>query len=204
MKKTYYQTNILYQLFVNLFLIVFILCQIVAFELFVFPETETDMLVFGITIKDKIVQFVLLEISSILILRVFIRFEHNNIHIKNNTIWMNDDWNFKEAKIQFKTSVEIKQIKSIKIIWSLKDSKLKRIPGGTVGNMLPKPYLSFLTINGERKNMFILYMSKKTVRRLIEDIKSLMIKNENFNPIAETDAILSKFTFRKNPSKNAK
>ena len=49
-------------------------------------------------------------------LRIIIRFEHNNIYIRGNKIYMNDDWMPKKEKIQRYAEVYIEDIKSIDII----------------------------------------------------------------------------------------
>lgn len=71
---------------------------------------------------------------------------------------------------------------------------IKNIPSDTFGNMLPKVYISFLTIDGKINNMLILYMNSKTIKTLIDDIKKLMIEYNNHNKIEKTDVLVKKYT----------
>lgn len=193
MKKNYYQTNILYQLFLFILFILFLIIQYFAVKIgiLIFSSISSGENKY---IIDRIVILLIFEVFALLILRVFLRLEHNNIHIKENIIYMNDDWARKKQKIQYATKVKINDIQAIDIIWSTKDSLLKNIPSGTFGNMLPKAYISFLTIDGKISNMLILYMNSKTIKTLIDDIKKLMIKYNNHNKIEKTDVLVKKYT----------
>ena len=96
-KKTFYQTNILWQLFCFMFLAAFITCFIVGVQLIVGIINNG----LGADITDKIISIFLLVLyftATMLILKLFIRFEHNNIHLTNEKIYMNDDWNNKKIK----------------------------------------------------------------------------------------------------------
>lgn len=188
MKKTYYQTNIFYQLLLMLFLCVSIVLQIYAI-LAIFLIIEKFQI-------GRIVVFLIFEIMAILIFILFFRLENYNIYINDNVVFMKDDRCRKNEKIQFKTVVNIKDIKSIDIIWTPKNSKQNGTPVGTIGKMLPKAYISFTSIDGKINNMFILYMSKNTLKHLIDDIKYLMVKNNNMNVIEDTENLLSKFTLQ--------
>ena len=96
-KKTFYQTNIFWQLFCFMFLIVFITLFIVGVQLIIGIINNG----LGENVPDKIISIILLTLyftATLLILKLFIRFEHNNIHLTDEKIYMNDDWNNKKIK----------------------------------------------------------------------------------------------------------
>lgn len=73
-----------------MFLAVFITCFIVGVQLVIGIINNG----IGTHTTDKIVSVILLIlyfIATLLILNLFIRFEHNNIHLTNEKIYMNDD-----------------------------------------------------------------------------------------------------------------
>lgn len=136
----------------------------------------------------RIIIFLVFEVSAILILKIFLRFEQNNIYIDKNVIYMNDDKKKNNNKIQYATRVQVEEIVDIKIIWSNKDSRLK----SSISSSIPIAYISFLLKNGCQKNMMILFMNKSTVKKLINNIKRLMIEYNNKNQIADTELLISK------------
>lgn len=114
-KKTYYQTSIFFQIIISIFLAAFIVFQAMAIEIVVLIITcimNNDLKNVG----GQFVIFLVFEIGALLMLRIIIRFEHNNIYIRGNKIYMNDDWMPKKEKIQRYAEVYIEDIKSIDII----------------------------------------------------------------------------------------
>lgn len=189
-KKTFYQTNILWQLFCFMFLAVFITCFIVGVQLIVgiinngLGESVTDIVL-------SIILLILYFVATFLILKVFVRLEHNNIHFTNEKIYMNDDWNNKKNKIQYYSEVKFTDIDSVDIIWSKKDSKGKTIRSRLVSAFVEKPYLSIKCKNGEVVNFFVMYISKKDVIKIINEIRIRMKKVKNdVDIIHEKEALL--------------
>lgn len=189
-KKTFYQTNILWQLFCFMFLAVFITCFIVGVQLIVgiinngLGESVTDIVL-------SIILLILYFVATFLILKVFVRLEHNNIHFTNEKIYMNDDWNNKKNKIQYYSEVKFTDIDSVDIIWTKKDSKGKTIRSRLVSAFVEKPYLSIKCKNGKVVNFFIMYISKKDVIKIINEIRICMknVKND-VDIIHEKEALL--------------
>lgn len=189
-KKTFYQTNILWQLFCFMFLAVFITCFIVGVQLIVgiinngLGESVTDIVL-------SIILLILYFVATFLILKVFVRLEHNNIHFTNEKIYMNDDWNNKKNKIQYYSEVKFTDIDSVDIIWTKKDSKGKTIRSRLVSAFVEKPYLSIKCKNGEVVNFFVMYISKKDVIKIINEIRICMknVKND-VDIIHEKEALL--------------
>lgn len=189
-KKTFYQTNILWQLFCFMFLAVFITCFIVGVQLIVGIINNG----LGVDVTDKIISIFLLVLyftATFLILKVFVRLEHNNIHFTNEKIYMNDDWNNKKNKIQYYSEVKFTDIDSVDIIWTKKDSKGKTIKSRLVSAFVEKPYLSIKCKNGKVVNFFIMYISKKDVIKIINEIRICMknVKND-VDIIHEEEALL--------------
>lgn len=187
MKKIYFQTNIFFQILMLLILSTFFIAQYFAIKILILIflsilEINLNMLII------RIIIFLVFEVSAILILKIFLRFEQNNIYIDKNVIYMNDDKKKNNNKIQYATRVQVEEIVDIKIIWSNKDSRLK----SSISSSIPIAYISFLLKNGCQKNMMILFMSKSTVKKLINNIKRLMIEYNNKNQIADTELLISK------------
>ena len=194
MKKIYFQTNIFFQILMLLILSTFFIAQYFAIKILILIfssilEINLNMLII------RIIIFLVFEVSAILIFKIFLRFEQNNIYIDKNVIYMNDDKKKNNNKIQYETKVQVEEIIDIKIIWSNKDSRLK----SSISSSIPIAYISFLLKNGCQKNMMILFMNKSTVKKLINNIKRLMIEYNNKNQIADTELLISKL--KNNPKR---
>ena len=190
-EKTFYQTNILWQLFCFMFLAIFIICFIVGVQLIVGIINNG----LGVDVTDKIISIFLLILyftATLLILKLFIRFEHNNIHLTNEKIYMNDDWNNKKNKIQYYSEVKFVEIESIDIIWTKKNSKGKTIRSRLVSALVEKPYLSIKCKNGEVVNFFVMFISKKDVIKIINEISCRMKKIGNYIDIIKEVDLFSK------------
>ena len=189
-KKTYYQTSIFFQIIISIFLAAFIVFQAYAIKIVILIITcimNNDLKNVG----GQFVIFLVFEIAALLVLRVIIRFEHNNIYIRGNKIYMNDDWMPKKEKIQRYAEVYIEDIKSIDIIGTPK--KKRKLSATISTSVIPlRAYIVFETMKGKKVKMFIFYMSKKTIRTMINDIKELMKEHNNFNPIEDTETLIEK------------
>ena len=189
-KKTFYQTNIFWQLFCFMFLTVFIACFIAGIQ-FIIGIINNG---FSKNTTNKIISVILLMIyftGTFLILKVFVRFEHNNIHLTKEKIYMNDDWNNEKNKIQYYSEVNFADIKSVDIIWSKRNSKGKTIKSTLVSALVEKPYLSIETKNDETINFFVMYISKKDVVKIINEIRWRMNNvGNNIDIIKEEEAYL--------------
>lgn len=189
-KKTFYQTNIFWQLFCFMFLVAFVTCFILGVQLIIGIFSNG----LGENIADKFVSIILLVLyftATFLILKIFIRFEHNNIHLTDEKMYMNDDWNNKNNKIQYYSEVKFIDIVSVDIIWTKKNSKGKSIKSRFVSALVEKPYLSIKTKNADIINFFVMYVSKKDVIKLINEIRVRMTNVGNeIDIIKENEALL--------------
>ena len=189
-KKTFYQTNIFWQLFCFMFFAVFITCFIVGVQLLIgiinngLGKNATDKSI-------SLIGLILYFTATLLTLKLFIRFEHNNIHLTNEKIYMNDDWNNKKNKIQYYSEINFVDIESVDIIWSKKNSRGELIKSMLISALVEKPYLSIRTKKGEVANFFVMYISKKDVIKLINEIRCRM-KNvgNDIDIIKEEEAYL--------------
>ena len=193
MKRTFFQTNIFFQFFVFIFFVGFIVYQGLTFKILYLIISFVKIHDYS-SLLERILVLLLCELMSVILFRVFLRFEHNNIHIKKGKIYMNDDWLRKKEKIQYRSEVFISDIQSIDIIWTSKNSLNGHIDGRTLGSIAPKAYISFKKNSGEIVNMFILYMNHRTVSKMIDCIKEEMKKNNNLNHIEDTIYLTNKFT----------
>jgi len=190
MKKTFYQTNLFFQIFALMIFAYFVAVQVIVFiclsHVISLPHLSLPSL------AERIVALWIMETGALLTFWVFLRLEHNNIHIKGNKIYMNDDWMRRSEKIQFYSEVLIPEIRSIDIIHTRDNCLMKPIQ--TMQFSVPKAYISFQKSNGETVNMLILHMSRKTVSKMIDHIKEEMKRCGNFSRIEDTAVLVEKFT----------
>ena len=147
-KKTFYQTNIFWQLFCFIFFVAFIIFSIVGVQLIIGIINKWP----GENVIDKIISvisLILYFISTLLVLKWFVQFEHNNIHLTNEKIYMNDDWNNEKNKIQYYSEVKFVDIELVDIIWTKRNFKGRLIRSNLLSALVVKPYLSIKTKNGE-------------------------------------------------------
>lgn len=104
---------------------------------------------------------------------------------------MNDDWNNRKDKIQYYSEVKFIDIESIDIIWTKKNSRGNLIRSRLVSSLVEKPYLSIRNKKGEVIYFFIMYISKKDVIKIINEI-SIRKKNVGnyIDVIKEDEALL--------------
>ncbi len=190
-KKTFYQTNVLWQLLCLIFLVAFITCFIVGVQLII-GIINKGLGKNAIDIIISVVLLVLYFTGVLLMLKVFISLEHNNIHFTKEKIYMNDDWNTKKDKIQYYSEVKYINIESVDIIWTKKNSKGKFIKSRLLSAYVVKPYLSIKNKKGEVINFFIMYISKKDVIKIIKEISIRMKSVGNYINIINEDEALSK------------
>ncbi len=198
-KKTIYQSNILWQLLCLVFLAISIIAFVIGIQLIIgafnkgLGETATDVVV-------SIIIIACIFFFGFLLLIEFIRLEHNNIHLTSEKIYMNDDWQKKKNKIQFYAEVKFVDIESIDIIWMNKNSQGKPIQSRLVSAIIQKPYLSIMKKNGKVVNFFIMYISKKDIVKLVNEIRRRMHKMGNNIDIIGKDEVLLKLYRKKHKS----
>ena len=190
-KKTFYQTNILYQLLCFLFLAMSVIGLIVGVELIIgFVKNGLGSTVTNIV---KSIFLMILYFSGVFFIAIkpFIQIEHNNIHLTDEKIYMNDDWDNTKSKIQYYSEVKFIDIEAVDIIWTNKNCKGKAINSGAMADYVEKPYLSIKNNKGEVINFFIMYIAKKDVVKMISEIKLRMRMVGNRTPIIkEEDALI--------------
>lgn len=185
-KKTFYQTNIFWQLFCFVFLTIFILIFIVTVQCIIAIIKNG----FGKTISNIMASVFILAVLVIgcsLALIEFIILEHNNVHLTKDKIYMNNDWNPKKDKIQYYTEAYFADIESIDIIWTKMDSRGKLIRSKLISASVEKPYLPIKTKDGKISNFFVMYIPKKNVIKIINEISYRMKSVGNNSEIINSD-----------------
>lgn len=190
-KKTFYQTNVMWQIVCFMFLIAFI--GFFSFGVRLIIGVVRNGL--GETVNEISSSLIILTIYFIGcggLLRVFLRLEHNNVHLTNDKIYMKDDWSNKRDKIQYYSEVKFIDIESIDIIWTRKNSKGKTIKSTNASSYVEKPYISIKNKNGVITNFLVLYIRKKDVVRIINEIRRRMKNVGNHTSIIEDDEVYLK------------
>lgn len=188
--KTFYQTNIYWQLLCFVFLAIFVLSLIVG----VHSIIEFVNNGFGENTFENIKSIILMVIYSLGVffwLYAFICVECNNLHFTNEKIYMKKDWGGKLDRIQYYTEIKFVDIESVDIIWTKKNSKGKLIRSRLLSSSVVKPYLSIKNKNGKVFNFFIMHISKKDVIKIINEIRVRMKNVDNdIDIIKEEEALL--------------
>ena len=85
---------------------------------------------------------------------------------------MKTDMFSRKKRIQFYTEINYIDISKIDIVYSNKRSNGEKTDEHCLnGGKAKMPYLCFTDINGNNKYMFIMFMSKKGLYNLIEDVR---------------------------------
>lgn len=110
---------------------------------------------------------------------------------------MKDDWNNKKNKIQYYSEVRFVDIESVDIIWTKKNSKDESIRSRLISSFVEKPYLSIRNKKGEVINFCVMYVSKKDVVKMIDEVRIRMKNVGNDTNILKENEVLIKMN-RKN------
>ena len=124
----------------------------------------------------------------------FIKFERNNIHLTEEKIYMKDDWNGKRSKLQHYAEVKFAEIASVDIVWTNNDSKGNNIKAKATWALIPKPYLSIKTKNGDITNFFIMYFAKEDVVKIVDEVQKRMKYLGNSTEIIQKKELIQKLT----------
>lgn len=103
------------------------------------------------------------------------------IHLRKDDIATFGDGLPKIEKIQYRTFVKYVDIKSIEIIASEKDSRNKKIRARWISSSMPKKYLEFTLVNGQKRRMCIHYYIKWQVVKMLNCISHNMQVSGNQN-----------------------
>lgn len=157
----------------NLFLATLAITSIIIFFLGIFDQIA------GINKNDAI--FILLAVIFLLYtsVRFLLCFK---IHLRKNDIATFGDGLPKFEKIQYKCIVNYKDIQSIAIIASDKNSKNQSIQLAWMSSSMPKKYLEFTLQNVKKKQRICInYYNKKQVIKMLKYINENMqeVGNEN-------------------------
>ena len=119
-----------------------------------------------------------------------IRQEHNVIVLKEDCIYVPDDWMPKNEKIQFKTMIKYSEIKSLRIIKSQNNSNNKTITSISLSSHIAKTYFEFTCNDGRTERVFIMYFLNGQRASIINGIKARMLLAKNHAKIDSTEDIV--------------
>ena len=168
-KKTFYQTNIAWQ--VGCFLV---LASAIGF--FVLSVLWSPAY----------------AIVGFLLLFFFIKSERNSIHLDNNKIYMKGEIGLNKDKIQYYSEVMYSNIETLDVIWMNRNSKGEIIRSHRLNSLVAKPYLSITDKQGVRTNFLVLYISKKDTLKLIDEIQARMKAVGNDKQLINKEELLEK------------
>ena len=190
MKKTFYQTNIFWQLLC--FAILAIVVVMVYGGVRIIIQDINQGFSIDEDIVGKIIVRILYFLGVALFFKEFIRIESINIHLDHEKIFMKDDGLPKKERVQYYAEVRFVDIESVDIIRTEKNSKGKKIDSKLISGSVIKPYLSIKSKSGGTANFFIMYMAKKDVIKLIDEIKKRMRNVGNMADVIEASSIMEK------------
>ena len=125
-----------------------------------------------------IIAIIFLSYTSV---RFFLCFK---IHLRQNDIITFGDGLPKFEKIQYKCTVNYKDIQSIAIVASEKNSKNQNIQLAWVSSSMGKKYLEFTLLNSKKKQrMCINYYNKKQIIKMLNYINKNMQESGNENKL---------------------
>ena len=184
-KKSFFQTNILWQLLLLCILTIGIFGIITLFDVFGSKYGNITNFLNMTSLDDKLIYCVFL-CGVIFPFYFFVQLERYNVHLNDEEIYMNDDWRRKTArdKIQYQVSTKYKDIEKINLIYSHYDSRDRNC------SAFRKKYLVLETKDGKINKYHVTYFSKKTLIKLINEIKLRMKEKENIVTIDDTNDII--------------
>lgn len=185
-KKSFFQTNILWQLLLLCILAIGIFGVITLIDVFGSKYGDITNFINMTSLDDKLIYCVFI-LSVIFSFYLFVQLERYNVHLNDEEIYMKDDWRRKTArdKIQYYVSTKYKDIEKIKLIYSQYDSKDRNC------SEFRKKYLVLETKDGKINKYHVTYISKKTLIKLINEIKFRIKETGNIVIIDETNDIIN-------------
>ena len=185
-KKSFFQTNILWQLLLLCILTIGIFGIITLFDVFCSKYGNITNFLNMTSLDDKLIYCVFI-CGVIFPFYLFVQLERYNVHFNDEEIYMNDDWRRKKArdKIQYQVSTKYKDIEKIQLIYSYYDSRDRNC------SAFRKKYLVLETKDGKINKYHVTYISKKTLIKLIDEIKFRIKETGNIVIIDETNDIVN-------------
>ena len=193
MKKRIYIPDNIVILVVNIIFAIFglpvfaqgIIVLISAFSLLIKLDVLHALLGFGIS--------TLLIFVSLLIGYKISQYMCYTIILDKEKIYIHKDTNPRKRKIQYYTEVNYTEITSIEIFESNKKSNGKKSGEDSItGGAARIPYLCLHTKSGEQKLFMIMFTSKKSIKKLIIELKHRMELCGNSIQTEDVDTIIRK------------
>ena len=188
-RKVYFQTNIMWQ-FLLFFLLAMSCDALTVFLLLLLKDYNDNFSSFlSKSLNDKIIYcliMIFLIIGFIMFLYFFIQLEHYYILLRKDDVYAPDDWNRKTSvdKVQYATVAKYNDIKDIKMIKDIQNLKNANWIRST-------KYIVIITNNNEEKKFFVGYFKKKSLIKIINDIKNRMRLVGNNVDLKDTEEIIN-------------
>lgn len=113
------------------------------------------------------------------------------IILDKDKIYIHEDTNSKNRKIQYYTYVNYSDINSIDILWTNRKSNGEKSSEHSItGGGTKIPYLRIETKKGEQKLFMIMFTTKKTIKRLILELNQRLVNNGNEIHLDDVDSII--------------
>lgn len=116
----------------------------------------------------QIYHYIIAVFGLIFVFYSFIRFLLCfKISLKQDSILTCGDGLPKFEKIQYRCEIKYTDIQNVSIVASEKNSKNQRIQLRWVSSYMPKKYLEFMLIDGQKKRMCINHYTKKQIIKML-------------------------------------
>lgn len=189
-EKNYYRTNVFWIIFcvfcyfISHFGLFAIIVGIVTFLDFTWIGSIERILYSVLIMMILVLGTIFFSIYTIKTLKFGI------IHLTKDKMYLTEDGNSKRKHIQFYTEVKFSEIELIDIIWMSGNSNGKPTNSNSLSDFNVRPFISIKTKKGETKNFSIMFMHKKIILKLINDIKNRAnLLNNDFEIITEDEII---------------
>lgn len=169
MKKSFFPRSFTWILYILL------ITSFIALAIFSIISSLTSNAINYIILIVSILVFVFLTYQ------LYVMIVSYKIIINDKAIYTSGDKFQKIEKVQYFCSVNFSEISDIKIIASPKNSLNKQIQLRWISSTLPKKYLEFTLLDGQKKRIWINQYTKKQILNLLNIIILHIKKNGNTN-----------------------
>ena len=148
------------------------------------------------SIEDTIVRFLIAIIMIVPVLFFGYTISHYlcyTIILDKVKIYIHEDTNIKKKKIQYYTCANYENIYSVDIIWSNRKSNGEKSDINSIAGTEKIPYLRINTKDGKQKLFMIMFTSKRTVKKIILELKKRAEMNDNEIIMEDIESIINSF-----------
>ena len=117
---------------------------------------------------------------------------YNRIIFLDEIIDITGDKGKDSERIQFKDEIAYSDISDIRLVYANLNSKKKRKPSPSLGNLQPNMFFEFVLINQKTKWVYVSVFSKKQRKEMLEIINSKTGKNFSYDTLEREDSSMYK------------